>query len=396
MLYLASPVSAYAENAGSIDIELSRGSDSVNEAFSVSGMLPGDEEAIETYVTVSHSGGLSMRFQVELTECSAPLSQVLELSVVNSATGAIVCEGTVDELVDAGGIAVDIPPTESGTSVLAWRIKAKLPSSAHSGYPHARCVIDLHWYVQGDDRAKLNPLAKTGDFLGPFALSAVLVVVLASVFLRRRTKREAQEIGGAHASSTAALPAESFAQHAPSTQSALHDKGKPVLCGLAVAALIAAALAWASFWAHARLPQNIFETGSVSIDLNDGDPVFPGDETYIEPGSTLVRNFTVANVGSADAYYRLYLDDLKGSLAASVEIAISQGDALLFQGSAVELEREDACVSNALLAPGETVTLTATVRLAEDTGATGKEQSVEFDLCAQAVQAKNNVGREFS
>lgn len=48
-----------------------------------------------------------------------------------------------------------------------------------------------------------------------------------------------------------------------------------------------------------RVDDNLFETGRVEIALNGGKPVFTGGDLNIEPGHTLVRDFTVENLGTA-------------------------------------------------------------------------------------------------
>ena len=58
------------------------------------------------------------------------------------------------------------------------------------------------------------------------------------------------------------------------------------------------------------------------------------------------QEFTVSNTGTADVRYRIYLADVTGDLAASLEFTIRRGDDVLFCGSAAELEGADACLSN--------------------------------------------------
>lgn len=124
---------------------------------------------------------------------------------------------------------------------------------------------------------------------------------------------------------------------------------KPLVALIIAIALLlaAAALAWALLWAQVRLPHNAFQTGTVSIDLNGGKPVF-GKDVEMEPGRTLVEDFTVTNTGTASCYYRVRLEDLKGELASALDITIKRGDEVLYQGSAIELERSAAVYESAL------------------------------------------------
>ena len=86
---------------------------------------------------------------------------------------------------------------------------------------------------------------------------------------------------------------------------------------------------------------------------------------------------------------------MTGDLAASLEFTMRRGDDVLFCGSAAELEGADACLSNAVLAPAQVDVLTASVRLLPTAVGDGRGQAASFDLCAQAIQVKNNEGGAF-
>lgn len=373
LLACASPSTALAE--GAAELVLSQGVESVNEPFSVSGMLPGDRESIDVLVEVRHAEALSVTFEAEVVGESAALSRALELRVVDRATGAALYEGTVAAL-DANPFAIDLPKSENGTSVLAWRIEAGLPTSAGNEHQASRCEIDLHWYVEGGDQPKLASLVRTGDwtaFALLLALACVAVGAMLAWWLRaRRAVAEGEPATGGN-----------------------HRAKATALLGAAAALLAAAVLAWALLGPHARLPHSTFETGTVSIDLNGGDPVFADGEAALAPGGSITREFAVANTGTADAYYRLYLEDAAGELAPALEVVIARGDDVLFEGGFSELASEDACVSDEPLAAGRTDVLTATVRMSDAAGNGYQAADVSFDLRAQAVQARNNEGRAF-
>ena len=63
----------------------------------------------------------------------------------------------------------------------------------------------------------------------------------------------------------------------------------------------------------------------MSIELNEGRPVF-SDGVPLEAGRTATEEFTVSNTGTADVRYRIYLADVTGDLAASLEFTIRRGD----------------------------------------------------------------------
>lgn len=140
---------------------------------------------------------------------------------------------------------------------------------------------------------------------------------------------------------------------------------------------------------------NLFETGVVKIELNEGKTVFDGSDMNIEPGHSLVRDFTVKNTGTADVYVRLYLENVEGPLQEALTFFIYEGDKLLFSGAADEWTRESPCISDTSIAVGETRTLTAVVKMNEDAGNAVQNGGITFDMTADAVQSKNNPEQVF-
>ncbi len=140
---------------------------------------------------------------------------------------------------------------------------------------------------------------------------------------------------------------------------------------------------------------NLFETGTVKIELNGGKTVFDGSDMNIEPGHSLVRDFTVENKGTADIHYRLYLENVAGSLQEVLTFEIYDGGTLLFSGAADEMTEESPCISATTLDAGESRTLTAVVKMDEAAGSTYQQGSISFDMTADAVQAKNNPDKSF-
>lgn len=137
----------------------------------------------------------------------------------------------------------------------------------------------------------------------------------------------------------------------------------------------------------------LFESARVEIDLNGGLPII--DETGFAPGMTIEKEFFIKNNGSADVYYKLFFDNLKGDLVDLVEITILDKDKVLYEGSAKELsEALVGTVSDPLLR-GDKKILTARFYLPDDVGNSAQEQLFNFDLHAIAVQTKNNPDRLF-
>lgn len=143
----------------------------------------------------------------------------------------------------------------------------------------------------------------------------------------------------------------------------------------------------------------------MAIELNEGKTIFSGaDLANIEPGHAAVREFTVKNTGTVDVYYRLYLENITGDLADSLVFSIYEGDknaaqtgTPLYTGAASDFVADGSpFVDGKTLAPGETRTLTAVVKMGEGSGNAFQGDTVGFDLTAQCVQARNNPDKEFN
>lgn len=140
---------------------------------------------------------------------------------------------------------------------------------------------------------------------------------------------------------------------------------------------------------------NLFEMARIRVELNDGKTIFDGSDMNIEPGYSIKKDFTIENKSSVNVYYRLYLENVTGSLPAVLNFEIYDGDKLLFSGSAQDLKRENPCVGDEPLEVGETRTLTAVVKMAEGAGNAYQNGDMAFDVTVDAVQAKNNDDKQF-
>jgi len=143
------------------------------------------------------------------------------------------------------------------------------------------------------------------------------------------------------------------------------------------------------------VPDNIFHTGTVKINLNDGVPVIEEHEFLFEPGKTVEKDFFIENQGTCDVYYKIYLSDAAGGLSDVVEITVLDGERVLASGTAVELDRVNVGAADTALAVGERRTLTVRFRFPENAGNSEQNMKLNFNLCADAVQTKNNPDRLF-
>ena len=165
---------------------------------------------------------------------------------------------------------------------------------------------------------------------------------------------------------------------------------------VAIVLMFALTVSTVALWyASVAVEGNVFQTGTVSINLNDGEPVVTKKELLFKPGATLEKEFFIENNSTMDVYYRVYLENATGSAAEVLEVTLKNGDEVLFDGKVAELTREMAEASKNFLHMDETVWLTAVFHMPEEAGNALQKTSLHFDVCVDAVQTKNNPDRLF-
>lgn len=351
----ASAKPAFADD-GAASVELYAGAPSANERFAVAGMLPGDAESRDFAVRVAHTSSLDIRFSAELVSDEQGLADALHARVEDAA-GAVVYDGPVRTLAQEPAL-FRLADNEAGETVLACRVTVSLDAAAGNEFQGAHAQIDLHWSVDASDEGKLAPLAKTGDAFSMVVALLALLCMLAAAFVvaRRSGDRRVRALR--------------------------------LVAAVAAVALVAV-LAWALLATRASVRGNTFDTGTVSLDLNGGSPAFSDRSALLEPGRAVTEELAVANTGSAAVRYCIYLGNLQGSAVDDVEFAVLLGDAVLFSGTAEQFAQRGSCTSPTVLAPGQTETLVVSVHLREGAGNVRQGDGIEFDLCADAVQAAN-------
>ena len=173
---------------------------------------------------------------------------------------------------------------------------------------------------------------------------------------------------------------------------------KKLTLSIAVAVILACLLCvttYALFYATVTVEGNYFKTGIISIDLNGGEPVIEEDEYLFEPGMTVEKNFYIQNQSTWAVYYKIYLDNVEGGLADILEITVLDGDKVLYEGNAASLTRQNVIAADDLLLIGERRDLTIRFYYPKDSTNLSQNWELKFDLCADAVQEKNNPDKEF-
>ena len=147
---------------------------------------------------------------------------------------------------------------------------------------------------------------------------------------------------------------------------------------------------FALFWTSISVENNIFRTGLVKINLNDGNPVIKEHEFLFEPGMTVEKTFFIENQSTDDVYYKLYFENVDGGLAKVLLISIFDGDNELYSGTAEDLDKDSVAAADDILRLNEKKELKIVFHFPENAGNDTQNMSLSFNLGAEAVQTKNN------
>lgn len=152
---------------------------------------------------------------------------------------------------------------------------------------------------------------------------------------------------------------------------------------------------FALVYASVSVENNLFHTGEVEINLNNGEPVIREHEFLFEPGMTVVKDFFIENNSTWDVYWRIYFDNVSGGLADVLEITVKDGDKVLYSGTANELTKKNVTAADDTLKIGQKRNLTVYFHYPESSGNDTQNLDLTFTLCAEATQTKNNPNKLF-
>lgn len=176
------------------------------------------------------------------------------------------------------------------------------------------------------------------------------------------------------------------------------ETSKKLTVSVIILIILSVALCITTFalvWATVSVDNNMFHTGIVKINLNDGKPIIEEHELLFEPGITVKKDFFIENQSTDDVYYKLYFGDIDGLLADVLEITIIDGDRILYSGLIKELTKRNVGVVDEALKVNEKKNLTVCFHFPEDVGNSAQNLYLSFSMNADAVQTKNNPNRVF-
>ena len=104
----------------------------------------------------------------------------------------------------------------------------------------------------------------------------------------------------------------------------------------------------------------------------------------------VLKNFFIKNESTCEVYYKLYFTNAEGGLADVLEITIQKDGNELYHGTAASLSSDKAAVDNDALGINERRNLTILFHYPENADNSGQACTLTFNLCADAVQTKNN------
>lgn len=124
------------------------------------------------------------------------------------------------------------------------------------------------------------------------------------------------------------------------------------------------------------------------INLNGGLPIIEEEGINLAPGDTISKEFWIENMGDTTAKYRLYFNDVKGSLKDKIEVTIYDKDEIILHGilnALATIPKE----TTGILLPREKKTLKIDFYFPQSGNNGLKKRDVTFDLNALAEWSKN-------
>ena len=390
-------------------LELYKNHENVNEPFQFSNMVPGDKVSQDFTVRIHHKDQVTLYFKGLITKQSKDLGDVLQVRVTDQNSGKIICQGTFNTI-NNKEYSQEIAQSGSGQTDVTYQVDAWLDTSVGNAYQKAFLDADFQWYVKDDGNTEPtqpsdNPTtptdptkpsqsgggsgsgshggltARTGDTAHIVLWCVFAICALAIIILLIKSRRDKKLAG----------------EDLDDSDSETHKKLRRSMFIAVLLALMLGVTTFALITSMVEVKDNHFDTGVVKINLNDGNPVISEDEYLFEPGMRVVKDFFIKNEGSIDAYYKIYLEDVKGDLADVLQLTIREKgtDKILYQGTAKDLTRGSAAVDEAVLSAGERKDLTIRFYFPKERGNEAQDKTLSFKMGATATQVRNNPDRSF-
>ena len=184
----SSAASGAGEQASVLELYNSHPGD--NEAFEVSGMLPGDTVTKYFCIKAYHDTDITVYFTADITEQTARLGDALKIKVTRLDDGTVLCDDSFSA-VDGKEFSEKFAAGETGETVAYYRVDVSADTSLGNEYQEASLTADFSWFVK-DDGGLLPP---TGDgmTIGLWITAAISLSMLIVLLLKRRKEEKSSE-----------------------------------------------------------------------------------------------------------------------------------------------------------------------------------------------------------
>lgn len=366
-----------------VNISLHKGNPEENLPLEMTNMVPGDGNTQMYRVSVSYKDTITVGFRILPKSGDEALGEALVVEVRLTDTDKVLYNGTLKDMPELKHVLTT--GSDAKTEEICYEITVSMSKSAGNEYQNKSLAADFVWWAEENGGSLVTPPA-TGDgnrivlILAMLAIAAIAMVLLAQNRKRLRFATEdAGSIDGV---------------------CALNKKNRRwnrvwkrmffavlLVIGLSVTTLALA-------WNEVVVENNLFQTGTVKVDLNGGEPVFAEDILF-EPGMVVQKSFTITNEGSTDVFYRLWFSEIEGGLAKKLTVKVTDGDQTIFSGTLMDMMGQKSEGANGTLEEGQEKEITIEFALPAETGDDMQGTSASFDLNLDAVQKAHNSGEEF-
>ena len=405
-----------------VPLSMHSGNPEENIPFLLTNMFPGDSTTQYYRLSVSYTGTITVNFHAVATDDEEKLSEVLIIKVRWADTGELIYEGSLADMPVLGQeLSTD---SKSRTEELTYEVTVGLSTSVGNEYQNKKLIAELSWWAEGEETPEPsepesgeNPTepSEPGSGENPTEPSESEVGedptepgepkieddqgVSSSTGGRLTDPSTGDEnhifmwIAVMFASIAAILLILARYRRGRLEMSAVTQSRRRLFFGIFLAAFLILGLGVTSValvWQKVAVEENLFQTGNVSINLNDGQPILRKN-MFFEPGMVIKEDFTLSNEDSTcDVYYRLYFTEVKGDLAEVLQVEVFDGDTTIFEGTLADMNGKKSEGADGILREGETRAMTIVFRVPEDCGNVMQGSTILFDLNADAVQTVNN------
>lgn len=336
-----------------------------NIPFAVTNMFPGDSVTRYYCVRVSHSQSITLHYRAEIRSGGEKLAEVLKVCICLPSEGETLYDGLMADMPKS----LDWVMSGSNRSDdMVYEITVYLDTSVGNDYQDKELMADFYWWVEDD--GSLEP-PQTGDgnmlFLwAALAIASLLALIVMICLLYGKQPRLSRLM--------------------------------LTLVVVVLALSVLSVTAYAATRQEVSVMGNLFHTGTVDINLNDGKAVTDDEMfTRFEPGMNVTARFFIENNSTDAVYYKLYMRNVEGTLADVLQITVTTADGsrVLYSGGISRFTRSGVGPARMELGLDERQELIIWFYFPESAGNAYQAQSLTFELCADAVQTKNNPNGDF-